>query len=111
MTPRREPTLFDRPVTAPAWRGGTLDERFAVFHAENPAVYDELVRLARKARAAGHARYSAKALAELVRWHRTVETRGEPFKLNNSYVSRYARLIEATEPDLADFFETRTLKS
>lgn len=113
-----EPSLFERPVTPPAFRGGTLDERFAAFHRDHPAVYHELVALARRARAAGHRRYSVKALMELVRWHRTVERAdgaptapGEPFKINNSYASRYARLIEARERDLAGFFEKRTLTS
>jgi hypothetical protein len=33
------------------------------------------------------------------------------YRLNNNYRSRYVRLIEANEPDLADVFEKRELKA
>ncbi|MCP4448536.1 MAG: hypothetical protein GY811_24845 [Myxococcales bacterium] len=37
----------------------------------------------------------------------SLRTSGRDFKLNNSYTSRYARLIVDREPDLADLFELR----
>lgn len=89
-----------------------LDERFERFHADHPEVYDELVSLARTAKSNGRDRWSMKGLFELVRWNRQFETDpDEPFKLNNSYASRYARLVMDREADLAGFFETRTLRS
>ena len=36
--------------------------------------------------------------------------KGKDFKLNNNYVSRYARLIMAQEADLEGVFETRERK-
>lgn len=88
----------------------TLQERFEAFHAENPQVYDGLVRLALEARAAGRAKYGIAALVEVLRWSRMTTT-GEDFKLNNDYRSRYARLIMENVPELADFFEVREVKA
>lgn len=104
-----QPGLFDRPARPSRM---TLDERFDAFHRDNPAVYEQLAAQARSAKSKGHSSYSIKTLMELVRWHHTVEIEtDEPFKLNNSYASRYARLLMDQEADLADFFETRTLQS
>lgn len=94
--------LFDRPRS--------IEERFMAFHANNPAVYRELVLRAREARAAGR-RVGIRMLWERMRWTFYVERREEDFKLNDQYTSRYARLIMEQEPDLARFFETRTLRA
>ena len=103
------------PAASPAVSGEAVDDRierdFRKFHAENPHVYELLCVKAREAKAAGHARYGIKSIFERVRWHYQIELRHleEPFKLNNNYTSRYARLIMAQEPDLAGFFEIREL--
>ena len=87
-----------------------LEDRFQVFHADHPDVYDELVNLAYDALVAGHQRYSIATLVEVVRWNRhTSGPDAAGFKINNSYRSRYARLIMEREPALDGFFETRTL--
>ncbi|MFM1964914.1 MAG: phage Quesadilla [Actinomycetota bacterium] len=88
-----------------------IDVRFLEFHHANPAVYDRLVELAYEWRAAGHERCSMDMLVHLVRWDygtRTQSTDG--FKINDHYVSRYARLIAANEPQLAPMFTTRALR-
>jgi hypothetical protein len=90
----------------------TIEERFREFHAANPDVYDELVRLARRARARGHRRMGIELCFGALRWNRFMQTTGEGgFKLNDHFTSRYARLIQAQEPDLQGFFELRTLRS
>lgn len=89
----------------------TIDARFAQFHRENPIVYKTLVRLAREARDAGKTRVGIKALAERARWDLWLATRGDDFKINNSLISRYVRLIVAQEPDLAGMFELRRLRA
>ncbi|MFM8155416.1 MAG: hypothetical protein ACKOAF_04975 [Actinomycetes bacterium] len=86
-----------------------LDVRFTEFHHTNPHVYRALVDYARRWKAAGHDACSMKMLFELLRWHDGITTTGEAVLLNNSYTSRYARLIAANEPDLVGFFHTRTL--
>jgi hypothetical protein len=91
--------------------GKTLDSLFADFHGANPRVYAALVRLAREAKARGRKRLGIGMLFERVRWDLAMETAGDEFKVNNSFRSRYARLIAKQEPDLADFFEFRELKT
>jgi hypothetical protein len=55
--------------------------------------------------------YGIKAIVEVVRFHRALETTDPDFKLNNNYSSRYARILMDEEPELAGFFQTRELKS
>lgn len=101
------PSLFDAAPTRPM----TLDERFALFHRENPAVYAEFVRLARQALLAGRDRIGAKMIAERIRWDLFIAHGDDGPKVNNSFVSRYARLVMSQEPDLAGIFKTRELRS
>lgn len=83
-------------------------EGFAAHHAANPQVYAKLREFALEAKRAGRTRMGINMLHERVRWYTTVESKGEPWKLNNNYRPFYARLLMAQEPELVDFFETRT---
>lgn len=97
-------TLFDE---------RTLQERFERFHARHPDVYALFKRLAFELRNAGRDHYGAKSIIEVIRFHRTVSSGGgaEPFKLNNSYTSRYVRMLVDECPEFKGFFEMRTLKT
>lgn len=87
-----------------------IDEGFLNFHKANPHIYDKLVDLALGARNNGHTSMGMKMLFERLRWHFQIDTTTkEPFKLNNNYTSRYARLIMKNEPRLAGFFSTRVV--
>jgi hypothetical protein len=89
-----------------------IEQAFWKFDKDNPQVYRMVVRLARTAKAAGHSHYSIDAIFHLLRWHHNVKhKRPEPFVLNDWYTSRYARLVMSREPDLADFFSIRKLRS
>jgi hypothetical protein len=57
------------------------------------------------------ARYGIKALFEVLRYEYSVQTQGDEFKLNNSYTSRYARMLMRQHADLDGFFETRELRA
>lgn len=101
--------LFDlRPLTV-GDTAPTIAEQFAIFHDINPHVYDNLVRMARDLVARGHQRVGVGMLFEVLRWS-SMRTDSEAWKLNNNYRSHYARLIMATEDDLAGVFETRELR-
>jgi len=100
--PLAKPTAPDAPLNR-------LERQFRDFHSRNPQVYQTLVRLCREARAKGHRHIGIKMLWEVLRWESMVKTSGKPWKLNNNYSSRYARLIMRQEPDLDGFFETRGL--
>lgn len=91
--------------------GSKIEAAFWRFHRENPHVYDELVKLARTWRAKRSERVGIGMLFEVLRWHLTISTAGDPFRLNNNYRSYYARLIMSQEPDLDGVFETRTLNA
>lgn len=96
-------TLFDR-ARPP------IAERFEAFHRENPHVADALERLAANAIEAGAGRVGVKMLYEVLRYERIIETRGDDFRLNNDYHSRYARLLIERRPEWAGKIETRQLK-
>lgn len=88
-----------------------IQAAFEAFHEENPQVYQLLVGLAREGVQAGRNRLGIGNLFEVLRWKMNLRTTGDDFKLNNNFRSRYARMIMAQEPDLADVFETRKLES
>lgn len=123
-----ERTLFDPPeddAELAGWRaaqpelppttiedhGGTLEHQFAAFHAANPWVYDALRDMALELVHAGHPRVGIGMLFEVLRWRYMRSTVGSDFKLNNNWRSRYARLLAASEPELAEAFELRTLRT
>lgn len=108
-TTATESVSYTPPVEPPS-----LDEAFEAFHAEHPHVYARLHTLAMGLVAAGHRRIGVKMLWETLRYHTMLEApdpSGAGWKLNNSYTSRYARLLLANEPLLADVIETRGLHS
>lgn len=104
---------LELPVPMPDWvREGTIDEAWWRFHLAHPEVYRALVALAREALHAGAERIGIGMIYEVVRWqHFMRPDPDERFKLNNTYRSRYARLIMATEVDLDGIFDTRSLRS
>lgn len=92
----------------------SIQQDFLDFHEVNPWVYDELVRLARRAKSRGRNHFGIKMIYEVVRWERYIQTsdpNDDSWKLNNNYSSRYARLIMEKESDLKDLFELRELRS
>ena len=71
-------------------------------------VWRLFVQYACDAKAAGRQRYSAKAILERIRWHVSIETAGDAFKINNNWAPDLARKLARELPDeFADFFETR----
>ena len=90
----------------------TIETEFLKYHRANPHVYQMLVKLARQVKASGRKQYGIKSLFERLRWHMDFETKSvAPFKLNNNYTGRYARLLMEQEPELRGIFITRELRS
>jgi hypothetical protein len=94
-----------------AWRRSSarFTRKFVQFHDANPNVYTELVRLARQW-AAEHPGRRQSILLHYTRLRCESEatTTGDSYKLPENYKAYYARLIMASEPDLADAFDTRS---
>ena len=89
----------------------TIQERFEAFHKSNPHVYAALRSLALQMLGSGVRQYGIKGLFEICRWQFALQTKGEPFRLCNTYSSRYARLLIDRNPELEGFFELRGLRS
>jgi len=79
-------------------------EDFKKFHSENPDVFKEFSKLAVKIKNTGRTRYSAEAILQVLRWHRDLETNGDPFKISNNFRSMYARLLVYHKPEFDGFF-------
>lgn len=88
-----------------------LDDRFEEFHEKNPHVYAKLVELSHDLKDVGHNTIGMKMLFEIIRWKTMLQTTDGDFKMNNSYASRYVRLIEQNEPELVGMFSKRGLRS
>jgi len=84
------------------------ETKFDLFHADNPRVYEVLVRLAREwVSRTGRHKLGIKTLYERARWEIALSTTDADFKLNNNFTAFYARLIMAQERDLAGLFDLR----
>lgn len=101
-------TLFD-PDDA---EDRSIQARFERFHRDHPGVYDLFRQFAGEMKRAGHEHYSADAILHRIRWHHDVNpSRHGGFKINDHFVSRYARLLMASDPEFRGFFELRELKT
>jgi len=101
---RMAESLFDKPRD-------TVQARFEAYHAAHPEVWQLFVQYATQAKLRGMAKYSATSIIERIRWHHHVDQGNEAFKINNNYVSRYARKLVAEDPRFDGFFEMRELKA
>lgn len=85
-----------------------LRQRFAIYHAKNPHVYEMFKKFAFAASAEKDT-YSADAVLHRMRWYTEIETRGDRFKINNNYAAYYGRLFMNEFPQHKGFFRTRLL--
>jgi hypothetical protein len=88
-------------------RAEQIFERFKTFHASNPEVWRLFQKFAFDIMARGLDSYSAYAIVERIRWHVSVETRGDSVKINNDFRPYYARMFVAKFPEHAGLFATR----
>lgn len=90
----------------------TVQTRFETFHLRHPEVLTQLLAMARDLERRGHRRIGMKMLFEVLRWqHMTDRDAAEEFRLNNSYASRYVRLLCEVDPGLGARFEQRELRA
>jgi hypothetical protein len=87
-----------------------LQDRFEVYHKENPRVYELFVKFAKEVKAAGFKNFSANAIFERIRWYVSVETVGDKFKVNDNYRPYYARKMMQDFPEFEGFLNIRKLK-
>lgn len=90
----------------------TIAERFELFHAANPWVFDALEKLTADLVAKGQKKVGMKMLFEVVRWQYARATQSaDGFKINNSLTSHYARELLRQHPEWSGVFETRRLRA
>lgn len=100
----------------------TIQEQFELFHAANPHVYSLYLHFTKQLLKLGHKRLSPRFIMERIRWEMMVPTlptsgsgwhvaAGKPFKINNNFSSRYARLLISRYAKLDSVFETREIKT
>lgn len=95
-------------ATVPSRLHETLEERWSRFAAANKHVYELIVAIARELRDNGATRVSMKFVFETIRVRQSVYIKSnEPWRLDNSFTSFYAREVRRREPDLAALFEVR----
>lgn len=111
-SPDAQPDLFSftpaAALTAEEWKRLSTPERFEHFHRHNPAVYGVIVQKAREWRAADNGKLGMSLLFGMVRWVLALQTKGDPYRINDHYVPYYSRLVMWQEPDLADLFDLRS---
>ncbi|MGX1668638.1 hypothetical protein [Streptomyces sp. NPDC055400] len=95
----------------PASTGVSIQERFESFHQFNPWILEQLEALTADCTERGLRRIGIGMLFEVLRWHYGRATRGEPFKLNNDFRSRYVRMLVDRRPEWSGLFETRELRT
>lgn len=88
-----------------------LDQKFWKFHHDNPQVFAKLEELALQAYARGRKKIGIGMIFEVLRWNSHMETTGDTYKLNNSYRSRYVRILIDSHHEFSDLFETRKIHS
>ena len=98
----RQPTLMDAPDKA------TL--AFLDYHHKNPEVWALFRDICLRLYNAGVRHYGAKCLFEVLRFETIIRGRDDAFKINNSYVSRYSRLLMANDSRFDGFFAVRQLR-
>ncbi len=89
---------------------GKLHREYLEFRADNPKVFNDLKRMALELRRRGRDRYGMKALFEVLRYQRAIDTDTEPFKLNNNFTAFFARDI-LREPDCGSLLNCRVNKN
>ena len=102
-------SLFDEPPIL-VERKLTPEERFLRFHDENKHVYTALRQVALDLVERGLERFSINMCFEVVRWQQFIRTHDNTaYAMNNTYRSRYSRMLMENEPRLANVFEMRRL--
>jgi len=85
-------------------------KRFETFHAENPHIYELFKRFTFEAIMAGREHFSVISIFERIRWYTDVETKGDPFKINQNFAAYYGRMFMKDFPVYDGFFRTRKLR-
>lgn len=85
--------------------------KFRKYHMQNPHVYEMFKKFANEAKASGRQRFGMQMIAERMRWYINIETKGEIFKIGNSHISCYTRLLMIEDSSFEKLFVKRSTVS
>ena len=83
------------------------EQKFRIFHEDNPEVYELFKRFTFEAMNRGHQQLSAEMIINRIRWETKVVTTDADYKINNDYKPFYSRLFIVEHPQHKDFFRLR----
>lgn len=90
----------------------TIQERFELMHKTHPEIYETFCKTIEDIMRRGFKRWSADGVFHIMRYTTKADGRDiERYKLNNDYISRYARMWADEHPQHEGFFKFRELKS
>ena len=89
--------------------GKWTKENFKSFHEDHPEIYEMFTKFALQA-AQKRSKYSAKNIFHRIRWETMLNSK-EEYKIDDGWISHYARLFLETHPKYSNFFETRVRKN
>ena len=84
-------------------------ENFIKHDIANPNVYKLFERFALEA-SKYKQKYSAKSIFHRIRWETMVSEKDSQYKIDDGWISHYARKFMDDYPELEDFFEVRMRK-
>ena len=85
--------------------GKWTKENFSTYHTNNPEIYNLFVKFTMMA--TQHKRYySAKAIFHRIRWETMITGEGD-YKIDDGWISHYARKFMDDFPQHSGFFQTR----
>ena len=86
--------------------GDYTEEKFEQYDKEHPYIYAGFVRYTMQV-AKKRDYFSAKAVFHRMRWDTAIGEAGADYKLNDGWISHYARKFMKDHPEYDGFFETR----
>lgn len=87
------------------------NEKYQIWKQANPHVLPLFIRFAKEVKAAGFKHYGPNGVIGRIRWFTDVETKADPFKINENFGAYLAREAMEQEPELQGFFRIRRLRS
>jgi len=90
----------------------SIDERFEAVHKEHPEIYEAFKEVTFDLMRRGFQRFSQDGVMHIVRYTKSASAEDmERYRINNDYVSRYARLFINDYPEHESFFRIKPLKN
>lgn len=83
---------------------------FEEYDLKHPAIWKEFKDLTFRLITKGITHYGAKAICEVIRFHKIIDHQDYEFKVNNNFTAGYARKFMEQYPEYEGFFETRKIK-